>query len=232
MNEQPKWQWDEMGAVGALHESADVAAKYDEFHKSFRDIDAENSRSLGLLAPESHQTVLDMGAGTGFFALAAAKRYSKVIAVDISEAMLALAADKARGDGLDNIEFRPGGFLTYRHDGKPVDAIFSHLAMHHLPDCWKFLAFEKMAGMLKAGGKLYLRDTVLSGDTRDFSSYLDEMTRANSDNPNNNRIRHIREEYTTLDWIMQGLITRAGFTIDKIEYDGSFWASYLCTKEK
>ncbi len=221
-----------MGVVGALHESADVAAKYDEFHKSFRDIDAENSRSLGLLETKDHQTVLDLGTGTGFFALAAAKRYSKVIAVDISEAMLAHAADKAKQAGLCNIEFHQGGFLTYQHEEEPVDAIFSHLALHHLPDCWKFLAFQKMAGMLKAGGKLYLRDTVLSGVSGDFSSYLDEITRANSDNPNNKRIRHIREEFTTLDWIMQGLINRAGFRIDKANYDGAFWAEYLCTKEE
>lgn len=231
MKEQPKWQWDEMGTVGALHESADVAAKYDDFHKGFRDIDAENSHMLGLLEPKEHQTVLDMGAGTGFFVLAAAERYSKVYAVDISAAMLDRASSKAREAGLDNIEFCQGSFLTYQHQADLVDTIVSHAALHHLPDFWKFVALVRMARMLKVGGKLCLRDTVFSGDSRDYAAFLDEMTQANSGAPREARIRHIREEFTTLDWIMEGLITRAGLSIDKIEYDGSFWAGYLCTKE-
>ncbi len=231
MNEQPKWQWDEMGAVGALHESADVAAKYDEFHKSFRDIDAENSRSLGLLEAKDHQTVLDLGAGTGFFALAAAKRYSKVIAVDISEAMLALAADKAKEAGLDNIEFRQGGFLTYQHKAEPVDAIYSAAALHHLPDFWKFAAMRRMAQMLKPGGKLCLRDTVFSNVPSDYAAYLDGITTSKAGAPEDARTRHIREEFTTADWIMEGLLTRAGYAVEKADYNGPFWANYLCTKE-
>jgi ubiquinone/menaquinone biosynthesis C-methylase UbiE len=231
MKEQPKWQWDEMGTVGARHDSPDVAAKYDDFHKGFRDIDAENAHMLGLLEPEDHQTVLDMGAGTGFFVLAAAERYSKVYAVDISAAMLERASSKATEANLDNIEFCQGGFLTYQHEAAPVDAIVSHAALHHLPDFWKFVALARMAEMLKVGGNLCLRDTVFSGASRDYPAFLNEMTQANPGAPREAHIRHIREEFTTIDWIMEGLITRAGFSIEKVKYDGPFWAGYLCTKE-
>ncbi len=220
-----------MGTVGALHDSTDVAAAYDDFHKGFRDIDAENGHVLSLLEPKDHQTALDMGAGTGFFVLAAAERYSKVYAVDISTAMLERASSKAKEAGLDNVEFCQGGFLTYQHEAEPVDAIYSAAALHHLPDFWKFAALRRMAEMLKPGGKLCLRDTVFSNVPSDYAAYLDGITTSKSGAPGDARTRHIREEFTTTDWIKEGLHTRAGFAIKKTDYNGPFWANYLCIKE-
>ncbi len=40
----------------------------------------------------------------------------------------------------------------------------------------------------------------------------------------------VREEYTTLDWIMEGLLKREGFYIDKADYSECFMAVYACTK--
>ena len=41
---------------------------------------------------------------------------------------------------------------------------------------------------------------------------------------------HIREEYSTYGWIMEGLLARAGFRIDaKTEHEGVY-ARYTCTK--
>ncbi len=40
----------------------------------------------------------------------------------------------------------------------------------------------------------------------------------------------VREEYSTLGWIMEGLLERAGFHIDKKEYLEGFMAVYECTK--
>lgn len=230
MKQQPKWQWDELGPIGALHESVEVAGQYDDYHKGFRDIDAENDYAMDLLQPQSHQTVIDMGAGTGFFVLAAAKHYNRVYAVDVSAAMLDRAHTKATDAGLDNIEFHQGGFLTYQHEAEPVDAIYSAAALHHLPDFWKFAALRRMAEMLKPGGKLCLRDTVFSNVPSDYAAYLDEITTSESGAPGDARTRHIREEFTTTDWIIEGLLTRAGFAIEKADYNGPFWANYLCTK--
>ena len=41
---------------------------------------------------------------------------------------------------------------------------------------------------------------------------------------------HVKNEYSTLDWIMQGMIERAGFEIAKVEHQEGFFALYLCTK--
>jgi len=41
---------------------------------------------------------------------------------------------------------------------------------------------------------------------------------------------HIRDEFSTFDWVMEGLLRRAGFHIDSAEYNGQLGATYLCTK--
>ena len=41
---------------------------------------------------------------------------------------------------------------------------------------------------------------------------------------------HVRNEYSTMDWIMQGMIERAGFEIEKATHSQGFFALYLCTK--
>jgi putative AdoMet-dependent methyltransferase len=40
----------------------------------------------------------------------------------------------------------------------------------------------------------------------------------------------IREEFSTLDWIMEGLLIKAGFHIEKLEYPVKFLAIYVCCK--
>ena len=41
----------------------------------------------------------------------------------------------------------------------------------------------------------------------------------------------IKDEFSTCDWIMEGLIKRAGFTIDTLSYHDGFLAVYVCTKK-
>jgi hypothetical protein len=39
------------------------------------------------------------------------------------------------------------------------------------------------------------------------------------------------DEYTTLTWIMEGLLERAGFTIERALYPESTLARYICRKQ-
>ena len=41
---------------------------------------------------------------------------------------------------------------------------------------------------------------------------------------------HIKSEYSTIDWIMEGLIKRAGFRIERADYQKGLYATYLCTR--
>ncbi len=41
---------------------------------------------------------------------------------------------------------------------------------------------------------------------------------------------HFRDEHSTYDWVVDGLLTRAGFTIISKEMNQGVLATYLCTK--
>jgi FkbM family methyltransferase len=77
--------------------------------------------------------VVDIGAGSGQFALAAAAACRRVVAVDVSPVMLARLAENIDRCAVSNVEAVCAGFLTYRHSGEPADVVYSRLALHHLP---------------------------------------------------------------------------------------------------
>jgi ubiquinone/menaquinone biosynthesis C-methylase UbiE len=148
--------------------------------------------------------------------------------------MLRYAQKKAKVRGVLNVSFLQGGFLTYQHLGAPLDAAVTQIALHHLPDFWKQIALIRMAGMLKEGGRLCLRDVVYSFDPREHESFFEEYmswARETMDSGFASRIAsHVRAEYSTMDWIMKGLIERAGFEIERADYKKGMFALYLCMK--
>lgn len=230
----PAWQYNEMQQVGTDYTDEAQVEAYDRQMQKLRDINEETEAIIKSINLKRNETILEIGTGTGSFAIEAAQHCEKVIAIDVSLKMLEYAQQKARMMGITNVEFDNAGFLTYCHTGKPLDAVVSQLALHHLPDFWKIIALRRIFEMLKDGGKLYLRDTVYSFDVDNHKSFFDNLI----DGVKNDFGVELacdfevatREEYTTLDWIMEGLLRRAGFHIDKIDYSEGFMAFYVCTK--
>ena len=97
-------------------------------------------------APGPGDVVLDLGTGTGAIALALASSARRVIGRDISAGMLDRAREKAREDGIDNVEFGEGRFRAPNVDG-PVDVVVSNFAMHHLSDDEKREAIAVVADL-------------------------------------------------------------------------------------
>ncbi|MDP2216288.1 MAG: hypothetical protein Q8J68_03250 [Methanolobus sp.] len=44
-------------------------------------------------------------------------------------------------------------------------------------------------------------------------------------------ILHIKEEFSTFDWVIEELIEKASFRIEEAFYDNGFIATYLCIKK-
>jgi putative AdoMet-dependent methyltransferase len=229
-----KWQYQyqEQEHPGADFDA--LAEGYDKVQGRFRDIQGEIEEILEFLDLKADQTVLEIGTGTGEMALAAAPHCARVYAVDLSAGMLRFAKRKAASRGVDNVDFLPGGFLSYRHLGAPLDAIVSQLALHHLPDFWQQVALMRMAGMLKEGGKLCLMDMVYSFDVREYRSffpnYMDEVSKSVDPDFADKVAFHVQREYSTMDWIMEGMIERAGFEVERVRKTDGFLALYLCRK--
>jgi putative AdoMet-dependent methyltransferase len=228
----PNWQYNEAEHPGADFDA--MAEIYDRNMQKFRDVQGEIREVLAFLDLRPDQTVLEIGTGTGEFALAAAGHCAKVYAVDLSAGMLRYAEKKAGSQGVNNVEFLQCGFLTYEHQGAPLDAIVTQIALHHLPDFWKQIALIRMAGMLRDGGKLCLRDVVYSFDFMEHKSFFEDYVSKASEvvGPKfaEHIEAHIKNEYSTLDWIMKGMIERAGFEVERAEYLDGFIGAYFCRK--
>ena len=153
MTSHQPWQYDEMRHVGTDYNSEAEVESYDRRMSTIRDIPSEIREIIPALDLSPDSALLEFGSGTGEFAVTVSEQCRLVYAVDISRVMLAYAEKKARSRGRDNIRFVNAGFLNYRHQGEPLDAVVTQLALHHLPDFWKQIALVKMNSLLRTRRK-------------------------------------------------------------------------------
>jgi SAM-dependent methyltransferase len=94
----------------------------------------DTDETLHLLPDVSGKTVLELGCGGGNIGIVLAKRGAQVIAVDISEAQLQIARQKAQEQGvtvryiesaIETLDFTPLA---------PVDLVISVCALQYVPD--------------------------------------------------------------------------------------------------
>jgi ubiquinone/menaquinone biosynthesis C-methylase UbiE len=102
-------------------------------------------------------SVLDVGCGTGTFAIAFAARRAdaKVTGIDGDPEILARARAKA---GADAVEWREGlaGELPFADDS--VDVVTMSLVLHHLAPAQKREALAEIRRVLKPGGSFHIAD--------------------------------------------------------------------------
>jgi len=222
------WLLDEIKSIGRENLDAVHVSRYDEKEDADAASEVRLLQSVGL-GPAS--TVVDLGAGTGQFALAAAEAFARVIAVDPSPVMLRLLRQKA-GDRAAPLEIVKGGFLTYDHSGEPPDLVYSRYALHHLPDFWKAVALGRIRQMLGPRGMLRLWDVVYHFAADEAEDRIEqwcatgstvdgEWSRAELE-------EHVRDENSTFTWLLEPMMLHAGFEIREANYsDDGFFAKYL-----
>ena len=235
MNTKHGWMYDELKHSGVDYSDPTQVEVYDLNHQKFRDYEKGTKIIVNALGLGKEDTVIDMGAGTGAFAINSAKYCKLIYAVDVSKAMLDYASQKARKANIDNIVFCHSGFLTYEHDAEPADAMVCVGVLHHLPDFWKLVGLRRSAQMLKPNGKLCLYDVVFPSDLTDYESRFDAWVRAIKSGIGEDFAKevetHIRDEHSTYDWVMEGLLERAGFIIKSAQYGDMFGATYICERK-
>jgi putative AdoMet-dependent methyltransferase len=234
MSEYPSWQYDEMKQIGKDYNDLAEVEAYDTRHGKFRNVEKENELILESLRVKPEHVLIDLGTGTGAFALQAARHCAKVYAVDVSRVMLEYAKRKAEKAGVSNIVFCHGGFLTYSHAAPPVDACVTNTAFHHIPDFWKGIALQRLNRMLKDGGQLYLSDVIFEDKNvlENISRFIAKLEKVAGSDIRADVEAHVRKEFSTYDWIMDGLLERAHFRItSKVLRDGVI-GRYVCKKER
>ncbi|RXA21449.1 class I SAM-dependent methyltransferase [Methanosarcina sp. MSH10X1] len=233
MSQYPQWYYDEFKQIGVDYTDLEEAQAYDLRMQALRDTENEANNLRELLGIKNTDRILEIGTGTGELALKLSEHCKKIVAIDVSKTMVEFAKMKAESQNKKSIQFYTAGFLTYEHCTEPFDVIITQLALHHLPDYWKLIALRRVYGMLREGGKFYLLDVVFPSQIRDYDSYFNKIITNLRETAGNELAEetetHIREEFSTLDWIMEGLLKSAGFYIESVNYDG-FMAGYLCRK--
>jgi SAM-dependent methyltransferase len=226
----PRWWLDEKAYAGPEHLDPGYVAGYERKTGYTPDADVELLRSLGV---DGSSVLLDIGCGPGMLALAMAPHCRSVIGVDVSPAMVELLRERvaAAGDAAANVRVEQAGFLSLPDDIGPVDAVYTRNVLHQLPDLWKLIALRNVAGVLRPGGVLVLHDLIYDAGPDEIDGLLDAWLDHAVDDPAvgwtaEEFATHLRTEFSTYTWIVDGLLERTGFEILSRTSRGSIYTRY------
>ena len=225
----PTWMLDETAHAGPEHLDPAFVAGFDR-KQGYPD----PAGDIELLAARGVRSVVDLGAGTGQFAVQAAARFERVVAVDVSPAMITHLRSRAHDAGV-SLELVRAGFLSYAHTGEPVDAVYTRHALHQLPDFWKVVALHRIARLLRPGGVLRLRDLIYDFPSESTEEVMDGWVAGGADDPAQgytgaDYAEHVRTEHSTFRWLLEPMLDHAGFDLADVSYDGALFGAYTCVK--
>lgn len=113
---------------------------------------------LDAVALGPDDRVLDVGCGTGFLLLEAAKRASQAVGVDVTSAMLTACKKRVEEAGLANVTLREGNAEALPFCDERFDVVLTRLTLHHMANPQRVLS--EMHRVLRPGGRVALCDIV------------------------------------------------------------------------
>jgi ubiquinone/menaquinone biosynthesis C-methylase UbiE len=226
------WWLDELAHAGAEHLDATYVASYERKAGYDPTEDIGALRAHGLSA---RSRVVDLGAGSGVFAVAVAPLCAHVTAVDVSPAMTAALRTRIDDAKVGNVTVVNAGFLSYEHEGALADFVFTRHALHQLPDFWKGIALQRAARILRPGGILRLRDLVFDFEPLEAEERIGAwFSGATTDSARGwtatELAAHVRGEFSTYSWLLDELLRRTEFEIIERSFRRSAYGTYTCRR--
>ena len=105
-------------------------------------------RILDSLDIQGHETVLEIGTGSGYFTSVLAKLSQSVATIELNEQLSELAQNKVKELNLNNITFINDDALAYNFDNEQYDTIVIGCSLPNKN--------ENFFRLLKPGGKLFM----------------------------------------------------------------------------
>jgi ubiquinone/menaquinone biosynthesis C-methylase UbiE len=148
------------------------------------------------------RVALDVATGGGHTALALAPLYRRVVATDLTDAMLHAAQEFARSRGATNVEFRLADAEELPFPNRAFDLVSCRIAPHHFTDVARFV--REVARVLRPGGIFLLEDSV-APNAPDDAAFLNRVEKLRDPT-------HVRT-LTRIEWL--GCITEAGLQVEE-----------------
>lgn len=123
-------------------------------------------------SPTPDLKVLDVGCAAGHTAFAFAPQVREVVGVDLSQGMLAEAAQQAAARSLENVRFQEASATALPFADEHFDLVTCRYAAHHFPSLPPVLA--EVMRVLKPGGQFLLVD-IISPEDAALAAFINQV---------------------------------------------------------
>lgn len=179
---QAQHQDDEKGADNEANKYMNrisIEDLVDAFDSPGRDSWQKPEEVISLFGNIEDKTIMDLGAGSGYFTIRLANYGAQVISADVSEEFQNSIRQKLQDDKLkvlsNNIELRKIGYDNPQLKDSELDGILIVNSWHHIDDRSNYM--EKILKGIKKGGSIIIVDFklgVVGGPPEDHKLGLEE----------------------------------------------------------
>lgn len=159
-----------------MHQKSSVKELSNNFDSDERDAYQKPEKVLRYLGDIEGKTIMDIGAGSGYFSTKLANQGAYVIAADVDDEFQEIIKSKIENEGIENIELRKVEYDDALLKPNEVDMVLIVNTYHHIENRSDY--FAKVKQGLKEDGELVVIDFFKSdipvGPPTDHKISLDE----------------------------------------------------------